>query len=75
MRKQHKLKTTYSSVLRYSLTVKGFSSTTVGIDDSGLHKSHFEVMQDCRLMQVAESGEVVLPHQDVRVAKRRELWF
>lgn len=75
MRKQQKLKTTYSSVLRYSLTVKELNSTTVGIDDSGLHKSHFEIMQDCRFVQVAESGEVVLPHQDVRIAKRRELWF
>lgn len=29
-------------------------------------------MQDCRFMQVAESGEVVLPHQDVRVTEERK---
>lgn len=50
-----------------------FNGTTVGVDDSGLHESHFEIMQDCRFVQVAEGSEVVLPHQDVRVAKRREL--
>lgn len=52
-----------------------FNSTTVCIDDSGLHKSHFKIVQDCRFMQVAEGSEVVLPHQDVRVAKRGQLWF
>lgn len=52
-----------------------FNSTTVCIDDSGLHKSHFKIVQDRRFMQVAEGSEVVLPHQDVRVAKRGQLWF
>ena len=50
-------------------------STTVGIDDPGFDESHFEVVQNCRLMQVAESCQVVLSHQDVWVSKRRELQF
>lgn len=47
----------------------GFISTTVGVDDPGLHESHFEVVQNCRFVQVAESRQVVLSNQDVRVAK------
>lgn len=50
-------------------------STTVGVDDPGLHESHFEVVQNRRFVQVAEGSQVVLSHQDVRVAKRGQCWF
>lgn len=60
--------------LGYSLTFC-FYVTTVCIDDSGLHKSHFKIVQHCRFVQVAEGCEVILPNQDVRVAKRRQFWF
>lgn len=46
--------------------------TTVGVDDLGLHKSYFEIVQDGRFVEVTEGGEVVLPDQDVWVAKGRE---
>lgn len=51
----------------------GCISTTVRVDDPGLHESHFEVVQNCRFVQVAESSQVVLSHQDVRVAKGGQL--
>lgn len=51
-----------------------FNSTAVCIDDSGLHESHFEIVQDRRFMQVAQSSEVIFPHQDVWVAKRGQFW-
>lgn len=50
-------------------------STAVGVDDPGLHEAHFQVVQNRRLVQVAESSEVVLPNQDVRVAKGGQFWF
>lgn len=39
----------------------------------GLEEAHFEVVQDSRLVQVAESCEVILPHQDVRVPEVRKV--
>lgn len=48
------------------------SRTAVRVDDPGLLKAHAEVVQHGGLVQVAEGGEVVLPYQDVRVAKRRQ---
>lgn len=49
------------------------SRTAVRVDDPGLLETHSEVVQHGRLVQVAEGGEVILPHQDVGVAKRRQL--
>lgn len=48
------------------------SHTAVCVDDPGLLKTHSEVVQHSRLMQVAEGSEVILPHQDVRVAEGRQ---
>ena len=42
--------------------------TTVGVDVVGLKEADLEVVQDGRLVQVAEGREVILPHQDVRVS-------
>lgn len=43
--------------------------TTVGVDMVGLQEADLEVVQHCRLVQVAEGREVILSHQDVRVSK------
>lgn len=51
--------------------------TAVGVDEFGVCESNPEVVQDGRFMEVTESREVVLTHQDVRVTKRRQnstLW-
>lgn len=72
MRKQHRPSWAHKPAAIVGRSELNFSSTTVCIDDPGLHKAHFKIMQDCGLMQVAEGSEVVLPHQDVRVAKRRQ---
>lgn len=42
--------------------------TTVCVDVVGLQESNPQVVQDGRLMEVAESRQVVLAHQDVRVS-------
>ena len=42
--------------------------TTVGVDVVGLKEAVLEVVQDGRLVQVAEGREVILSHQDVRVS-------
>lgn len=42
--------------------------TTVRVDVVRLQEANFEIMKDCRFVQVAESREVIFPHQDVRVA-------
>lgn len=47
--------------------------TTVGVDVVGLEEPDFEVVQDRRLVQVAEGCQVVLPHQDVRIAQEGQL--
>lgn len=54
-----------------------FLITTVGVDKLGVRESDPEVVQYGRFMEVTESREVVLAHQDVRVTKRRQnatLW-
>ena len=42
--------------------------TAVGVDVVGLKEADLEVVQDGRLVQVAEGREVILSHQDVRVS-------
>lgn len=42
--------------------------TTVGVNQLGVGKAHFEVVKDCWFVEVAESCEVVFPHQDVGVS-------
>lgn len=46
--------------------------TTVCVDVVRLQKANSEVMKDRRFMQVAESGEVIFPHQDVWVTEERK---
>lgn len=46
--------------------------TAVGVDELGVCESDPEVVQNGRFMEVTESREVVLTHQDVRVTKRRQ---
>lgn len=46
--------------------------TAVGVDEFGVCESDPEVVQNGRFMEVTESREVVLTHQDVRVTKRRQ---
>lgn len=45
--------------------------TAVRVDVVGLQEADFEVVQDGGLVQVTESGEVILPHQDVGVTQER----
>lgn len=47
--------------------------TTVGVNVVGLEEPDFEVVQDGRLVQVAEGCQVVLPHQDVWIAQEGQL--
>lgn len=42
--------------------------TTVGVDVVGLEEPDFEVVEDCRLVQVAQGCQVILPQEDVRIA-------
>ena len=49
--------------------------TAVGVDVVGLQEADLEVVQDGRLVQVAEGREVVLAHQDVRVPQEGERVF
>lgn len=46
---------------------------TIGVDEFGVYEADFEVVQDSRLVQIAECCEVVLPHQDVGVPQGRQL--
>lgn len=46
--------------------------TTVSVDEFGLCEADSEVMQHCRLMEVAKGCEVILTHQDVWVPKWRQ---
>lgn len=46
--------------------------TTVGVNEFGLRKAHSEVVEHRGLVQVAEGREVILTHEDVRVAERRQ---
>lgn len=46
--------------------------TTVGVNEFGLSKAHSEVVEHRGLVQVAEGREVVLAHEDVRVAEWRQ---
>lgn len=46
--------------------------TAVGVDVVGLQEADSQVVQDGRFMQVTESGEVVLPDQDVGVTQEGE---
>lgn len=43
--------------------------TTVCVNQPGVDKAHFEVVQHCWLMEIAESCEVILPHQDIWVSQ------
>lgn len=42
--------------------------TAVCVDELGVDKAHFKVVQHRWLVQVAESSEVIFSHQDVRVS-------
>lgn len=46
--------------------------TAVGVDVVGLQEADSQVVQDGRFVQVTESGEVVLPDQDVGVTQEGE---
>lgn len=61
------------SLQRYSVSQRRRRLTAVGVNGPGVHKAHSEVVQDRRLVQVAESRQVVLPHQDVGVPQGRQL--
>lgn len=39
----------------------------------GLEEPDFEVVEDRRLVQVAEGRQVILSHQDIGVAEERQL--
>lgn len=43
--------------------------TAISVDELGVDEADFEVVQHCRLMEVAERREVILAHQDVRVSQ------
>jgi hypothetical protein len=47
--------------------------TTVCVDEFGVGEADFKVVQDGRLVEVAKSCEVILPHQDVRVPEVRKV--
>lgn len=49
-----------------------FFITAVGVDKLGVCESDPQVEQHGRFMEVTESREVVLAHQDVRVTKMRQ---
>lgn len=42
--------------------------TTVCVDVVGLEEPDFEVVENRRLMQVAQGRQVILSHQDIRIA-------
>lgn len=47
--------------------------TTVRVDVVRLEEPDFEVVEDCRLMQVAQGCQVILSHQDIWIAQERQL--
>lgn len=47
--------------------------TTVGVNKFGVDEANFEVVEHGRLMEVAESCEVILSHQDVWVPQVRQV--
>lgn len=47
--------------------------TTVGVNVVGLKEPDFKVVQDGRLVQVAQGCQVILPHQDVWIAQEGQL--
>lgn len=49
--------------------------TTVSVNVIGLQETHFEIVEHSRLMEVAESCEVIFSHQNVRIPKKRKLVF
>lgn len=44
--------------------------TTVGVNVIGLDEADLEVVEHSRLMEVAESREVILSHQNIRIPKK-----
>lgn len=44
--------------------------TAVRVDQPEVRKAHFQVMQQRRLVEVAESCQVIYAHQHVRVPQR-----
>lgn len=46
--------------------------TAVGVDKLRVHESDAQVVQHGRFVQVAQSCEVILAHQNVRVTERRQ---
>lgn len=47
--------------------------TTVRVDVVGLEEPDFEVVEDRGLVQVAQGCQVILSHQDIRIAQERQL--
>lgn len=47
--------------------------TAVSVDELGVDKTDFEVVEHGRLVEVAERCEVILAHQDVRVPQVRQV--
>lgn len=47
--------------------------TAVGVNELGVDEANFEVVENGRFVQVAEGGEIILPHQDVRVPEVRQV--
>lgn len=45
----------------------GATRTAVSVDELGVDETHFEIVKDGRFVEVTESGEVILAHQNVRV--------
>ena len=49
--------------------------TTIGIDGIVLIESVLEIMQDCWLVKVWQSCEVILTHQYVWIPQGRQIFF
>lgn len=49
------------------------TATAVCVDELGVDKADFEVVQHSWLVEVAKRREVILAHQDVRVSKVRKV--
>lgn len=47
--------------------------TAVRVDVVGLEEPDFEVVEDGRLVQVAQGRQVILSHQDIGIAQERQL--
>lgn len=46
--------------------------TTVRVDVVGLDEPDFEVVEHCRLVQVAQGSQVILSHKDIWIAQERQ---